>query len=207
MGSKEYFDAISLEWDGMRSKYFSNNVRDKSYSIAKIQKGKIAADIGAGTGYITEGLVKKGLRVIAIDQSEKMLNLLKTKLSNSPLLETRVGKSDSLPIDDNAVDYVFANMYLHHVENPFSAVKEMARILKSNGKMIITDLDAHDFEFLREEQHDLWLGFDREDLSRWYNESGLKNVEIGCIGENCCSPSETCDEKASVSIFYAYGEK
>lgn len=207
MGSKEYFDAISLEWDGMRSEYFSNNVRDKSYSIAKIQKGKIAADIGAGTGYITEGLVKKGLRVIAIDQSEKMLNLLKTKLSNSPLLETRVGKSDSLPIDDNAVDYVFANMYLHHVENPFSAVKEMARILKSNGKMIITDLDAHDFEFLREEQHDLWLGFDREDLSRWYNESGLKNVEIGCIGENCCSPSETCDEKASVSIFYAYGEK
>ena len=151
MGSKEYFDAISLEWDGMRSEYFSNNVRDKSYSIAKIQKGKIAADIGAGTGYITEGLVKKGLRVIAIDQSEKMLNLLKTKLSNSPLLETRVGKSDSLPIDDNAVDYVFANMYLHHVENPFSAVKEMARILKSNGKMIITDLDAHDFEFLREE--------------------------------------------------------
>ncbi|NYT04034.1 MAG: class I SAM-dependent methyltransferase [Candidatus Methanofastidiosa archaeon] len=205
--SEEYFNRVSSDWDRMRSKFFSDNVRKKSYSIAKIEKGKIAADIGAGTGFITEGLLQKGIKVIAIDQSEKMLNQIKIKMSNNNLLVTRVGKSNSLPVEDNTVDYVFANMYLHHVENPLLAIKEMVRILKSHGKMIITDLDSHKYEFLRIEQQDIWLGFNREELVKWYKESGLKNVEVGCIGENCCSPSETCEENASISIFYAYGEK
>ncbi|NYT13772.1 MAG: class I SAM-dependent methyltransferase [Candidatus Methanofastidiosa archaeon] len=205
--SEAYFNRVSSDWDRMRSKFFSDNVREKSYSIAKIEKGKIAADIGAGTGFITEGLLQKGIKVIAIDQSEKMLNQIKIKMSNNNLLVTRVGKSNSLPVEDNTVDYVFANMYLHHVENPLLAIKEMVRILKSHGKMIITDLDSHKYEFLRIEQQDIWLGFNREELVKWYKESGLKNVEVGCIGENCCSPSETCEENASISIFYAYGEK
>ena len=43
------------------------------------QKGKIAADIGAGTGFITEGLIRKGLKVIAVDQSEMILAEMKKK--------------------------------------------------------------------------------------------------------------------------------
>jgi len=44
-----------------------------AYAQADIQKRKTAADIGTGTGFITEGLLQEGLNVIAVDQSENML--------------------------------------------------------------------------------------------------------------------------------------
>lgn len=77
---------------------------------------------------------------------------------------TELARQESLPIADEAVDYVFANMYLHHVESPPEAIKEMARILKPEGRLIIADLDVHAFQFLKDEHHDRWMGFKREDI-------------------------------------------
>jgi len=47
-----------------------------------------------------------------------------------------------------ALIYVMANMFLHHVEKPGQAILEMTRILKPGGKLVIADLDRHDYEFL-----------------------------------------------------------
>ena len=167
MNSKKYFDTVASHWDAMREGFFSENVREKAFEIAHLEKGKLAADIGAGTGYITEGLIEKGLRVIAIDQSESMLDVLKAKLPFLDRVDCRVGEAEDLPIEGNLVDYVFANMYLHHVEDPFTAIKEMVRILKPEGTLIITDMDEHDFPFLKIEHQDRWMGFQREDIEQW----------------------------------------
>lgn len=100
-----------------------------------------------------------------------------------------------------------ANMYLHHVDDPLAAVKEMARILKPGGKLVLTDLDEHNFEFLKSEHHDRWMGFKREDVKQWFMTAGLKNVAIDCAGGNCCTVSGCGCGSASISIFIAYGEK
>ena len=71
MSSREYFDGIAKEWDTMQRNFFTEKVREKAFTLADVKKGKLAADIGAGTGFITEGLVKKGVRVIAVDHSKK----------------------------------------------------------------------------------------------------------------------------------------
>lgn len=52
-------------------------------------------------------------------------------------------------------------MFLHHVGDPYLAIGEVKRILKPGGKLILTDLDRHNHEYLRIEQKDRWLGFDR----------------------------------------------
>ncbi len=60
MVSKQYFDNAASQWDNMRKGFSSENVRDKALTVAGVQKGKIAADIGVGTGFITEGLISEG---------------------------------------------------------------------------------------------------------------------------------------------------
>lgn len=67
---------------------------------------------------------------------------MKNEIISLPFIE-------SLPtlIEDESVDYVFANMFLHHASSPTNTIKEMVRILKKSGKLIITDLDKHDFDF------------------------------------------------------------
>ena len=207
MSSKDYFEKVADRWDRMRESFFSERVREVAVGKAGVQPGKLAADIGAGTGFVTEELLQSGLKVIAVDQSEAMLEAMKKKFGRCKTVEYRIGNFDNLPFLDGTVDYVFANMYLHHVEVPLAAVEEMARILKPGGKLIITDMDEHEHEFLRKEQHDRWLGFKRGDIEKWFTEAGLKNVAVECIEENCCADSEECSEKADVSLFVAYGEK
>ncbi len=207
MNSKKYFDKVSSQWDDMRKSFFSESVRDKAFSVAGIQAGKVAADIGAGTGFMTEGLIRERLEVIAVDQSDAMLDEMRKRFSDAESIEYRVGESERLPIPDGSVDYAFANMYLHHVESPLKGIKEMVRILKPGGKLVITDMDTHTFEFLKKEHHDRWMGFERIEIKQWLEEAGLKNVAVDCAEETCCAQSETKDETAHVNVFVASGEK
>jgi len=207
MGSKEYFDEVAHNWNDMRTTLFSEGVRKAAIKTAFRESNLVAADIGAGSGFITEELILNGLKVIAVDQSSAMIEEMEKRFGNSNNVEFRVGESTSLPIDDNSVDYVFANMYLHHVESPQDAVNEMTRILKPGGILVITDADEHNYEFLRTEQHDRWLGFKRSDIRKWYENAGLANVKVDCAGENCCPKSESSGEKVEISIFVASGKK
>jgi ubiquinone/menaquinone biosynthesis C-methylase UbiE len=206
MSSKDYFDEVANQWDSMRQSFFSEEVRVTALAKAGVKAGQLAADIGAGSGFISEALLGAKLKVIAVDQSEDMLTVMKEKFGESAV-DYRAGGSEALPIEDNSVDYAFANMYLHHVEAPALAIKEMVRILRPDGQLIITDLDSHDFAFLVEEHHDRWLGFERDLVSHWFTEAGLSHVEVGDVGCDCCTTSEcgTCD--ASIGIFIAAGRK
>ncbi len=207
MDSKKYFDDVSGRWDDMRSSFFSENVREVVLARARPEPGATAADLGAGTGFITEGLIRSGLRVIAVDQSQAMLDEMKRKFADPAEIDFRLAIPGGIPIADAEVDYVFANMFLHHVEDPGGMIREMSRIMKPGGRITISDLDEHDHEFLRTEQQDRWLGFDRCDIERWFLEAGLKDVTVESVGEDCCADSACGCERASVSIFVASASK
>lgn len=207
MCSKQYFDQVAGQWDVMRSAFFSELLREKAVSRAAVIPGAIAADIGAGTGFMTEELLGRGLEVIAVDQSPEMLEVLQRKFGAIQGLDCRLGEAEQLPVDDGSVDYVFANMYLHHVESPVGTIREMARILRPGGRMVITDLDAHAFSFLLTEHHDRWPGFNRDEVADWLRAAGLERIAVSCASEECCAQSGCGREAARVSIFLAVGEK
>jgi ubiquinone/menaquinone biosynthesis C-methylase UbiE len=79
MGSKVYFDNVATQWDTMRKGFFSESIREKAFSVVGIESGKVCVDIGAGTGFVTEGIINNGLKVIAVDQSEEMLSQMKAE--------------------------------------------------------------------------------------------------------------------------------
>ena len=98
-------------------------------------------------------------------------------------------------------------MYLHHVDDPPKAIREVYRILKSGGRMILTDLNSHPFEYLKTEHHDLWLGFDHQEIESWLNKAGFKNIDVHSIEEYCCATAVKSENDAKISIFLATGEK
>jgi ubiquinone/menaquinone biosynthesis C-methylase UbiE len=206
-GSKEYFDTVADEWDSMRKGFFPDSVREKAIHAANLTPGMTVADIGAGSGFLTEALLKHKVSVLAVDQSARMLDIMKSKFQGTGDVQYREGTAERLPIDAGTMDHAFANMYLHHVDQPHAAVKEMARILKPGGRLVLTDLDEHKFEFLRTEQHDRWMGFRRGDVVKWFEDAGLRNVSVDCVGDNCCATSACGCDEASVSIFIAVGTK
>ena len=204
---RQYFDEIALNWDNLRKKAFSEGLREEALSVAMVQSGKLAADIGVGTGFIAEGLIGRGLKVVAIDQSAAMLHVMKQKVRDAAAVEYCMGHAEDLPVRDGAVDYVFANMCLHHLAQPSAAIREMARIMRVGGRLTITDLDAHDVAFLQRERHDRWLGFTPEDLTRWFVEARLTNVAVRRASELCSVRSARGNECASIGILIASGDR
>ena len=207
MSSRAYFEHVAEAWDEMRAGFFSEEVREGALDAAGVRAGERALDLGAGTGFVTEALLGRGLEVVAVDESPEMLRQLTSRLGRRQGLQTRLGVAERLPLDDGEVDHVFANMVLHHVETPAVAIAEMARVLHPGGRVTITDLDLHQHRFLLEEHHDRWPGFQRGEVQRWLEDAGLDEASVGCAETTCCATSSDGADRAAVSIFLATARK
>lgn len=103
-------------------------------------KGRIL-DNGCGIGILFEAL--PGHNIMGLDLSQRMLQ--KAKNRSSKLIR---GDSQDLPFKDKSFDLVFARSLLHHLSNPIKATKEMARVLRSNGEIVIVDTNRSILSFL-----------------------------------------------------------
>jgi ubiquinone/menaquinone biosynthesis C-methylase UbiE len=78
--------------------------------------------------------------------------------------EFRRGELDALPIEDATVDAAFANLVWHHLPDLAAAAREVLRILKPGGAVVISDLLPHENEWMREGMGDLRLGLKPEQV-------------------------------------------
>ncbi len=211
--SSEYFQQVAGQWDSLRGGFFGEEVRRAAFAKAYLRSEMVAADVGAGTGVMAAGLAPLVRQVHVIDGSPAMLEVARKNLAAFDNVEYHLADGQSLPFPDSSLDAVFANMYLHHCPDPLAAMREMARVLKPGGRLVITDADAHNHTWMREEMADVWLGFEREQMRAWFQEAGLVNVIVDCTGQSCCAESsnpEVTDEKgrsAKISIFVATGTR
>lgn len=204
--SKLYFEAVADQWDGLRSAYFSDAVREVVIRKAYLHPDMIVADIGAGTGYMAAGLAGKVSEVHVVDGSAAMLAEARKNLAHFDNITFHEADGMQLPFEDGTLDAVFANMYLHHCPQPEAAIREMVRVLRPGGRLLISDMDAHTNAWMRTEMHDIWLGFERSQIRTWFSEAGLVNVLVGDTKQTCKSSSETAgSQETLVNIFFAAG--
>lgn len=105
--------------------------------------GKTIFDGGAGTGFLTMPLAKQAERVIAFDQSEKMLELIEKRAVEQHLENiTRMsGDIKKIELPDNSVDVAIVSMMIHEVDPFQEALKELTRIIKPDGQLIILEFE------------------------------------------------------------------
>jgi ubiquinone/menaquinone biosynthesis C-methylase UbiE/DNA-binding transcriptional ArsR family regulator len=141
------------------------------------------ADLGAGEGLLSELLARRCRKVIAVDNSEKMVEFGARKARKNGLknLEFRLGDVQDPPVEANSVDVVILSQALHHAEQPEETIKAAHRILAPGGQLLILDLAKHRFEKAHELYGDRWLGFAESDLQRWMEGAGFKKVEIDVV--------------------------
>ena len=143
----------------------------------------VVADLGSGEGLLSELLARKCKRVIAVDNSEKIVKFGQAKAKRNGLanLEFRQGDLQHPPIDDVSVDLAILSQALHHAEEPSQAVAGAFRILKPGGQLMILDLVAHKFGRARELFGDRWLGFAESELHQWIESAGFGRIDISVV--------------------------
>src|SRR5476651_280809 len=151
--------------------------------LLRILPSLVVADLGAGEGLLSELLARRAKKVIAVDNSEKIVAFGKAKAKKNGLknLEFRLGNLQNPPIEPNSVDLVILSQALHHAEIPADAIAAAYKILKPRGQILLLDLLKHNFEKARELYGDRWLGFAESDLHRWLEAAGFKKIEISIV--------------------------
>jgi ArsR family transcriptional regulator len=143
----------------------------------------VVADLGAGEGLLSELLARRCKKVIAVDNSEKIVafGAAKAKKNNLKNLEFRLGDLQNPPIEPESVDLVILSQALHHAEDPAKAILGGWKILQPGGQLMILDLARHHFEQAHELYGDRWLGLSESDLHHWLEATGFKRIEINIV--------------------------
>lgn len=141
------------------------------------------ADLGSGEGLLSELLARRCRKVIAVDNSEKIVafGAAKAKKNNLKNLEFRLGDLERPPIESESVDLVILSQALHHAVDPAKALAAAFGILKLGGQIMILDLLKHNFTKAHQLYGDHWLGFPESDLHRWLEAAGFKKIEINVV--------------------------
>lgn len=172
--SLEFFDRHARQWDDLaRTLLPVPAYRERL--VALVPMGTTVLEIGVGTGGLLPDLAVRASTVIGVDHSPAMLDEARRRLAQNGLdgIDLRLGEMTHLPLSDEGVECVVANMVLHHAADPVSVLREVGRVLKPGGTVVLADLARHERETAREQLADQWLGFDEDELGSWLAMAGF----------------------------------
>jgi ArsR family transcriptional regulator len=188
-------DRMLAYFDQLAGKFGRQYVPGRSWkglaeTLLMLLPPMVIADLGAGEGTVAQLLARRAREVIAVDNSEKMVEFGSTLARKHGVhnLHYRKGDLEALPIEDESVDVAFFSQSLHHAQHPEQAVAEAFRILKPGGRVVVLDLVKHNFEEARELYADLWLGFTQVELQRLMRRAGFKNPSTSVVHREAKAP-------------------
>ena len=121
---------------------FSQDPRWRREMVKRLQAGHDdqVLDVATGTGMVATALVRRyGCSVVGLDQSPEMLSGAQAKLDADPRLGERIdlvrGEAESLPYADGEFDHLTFTYLLRYVEDPGATLSELARVVKSGGRV------------------------------------------------------------------------
>jgi ubiquinone/menaquinone biosynthesis C-methylase UbiE len=186
--AREYFDELAGKFG--RSYVPGRSWKALSHALISLVPRLTIVDLGAGEGTLSQLLARNARKVIAVDNSPKMVEF-GSKLAKEhgfKNLEYRLGDLEDPPIEKESVDLVILSQALHHAIKPERAIDSAHRILKKNGRIVVLDLLSHNFEKARELYADRWLGFSEVQLHELLEEGGFRDVDISVVSREKQNP-------------------
>ena len=150
----------------------------------------VIADMGAGEGMLAQLMARTAKKVIAVDNSEKMVEFGSALAREHGFrnLEYRVGDVEEPPIEPGSVDLAIFSQVLHHVPSPPRALAAAHRILKPGGRVVILDLASHSYEQARELYAHIWLGFAEVEFFQMLKKAGFSKIHSSIVAREVEAP-------------------
>jgi len=199
--AQSYFTQHAAEWDRIRRLHVSDEAVEAAVVAALADRPfRSLLDLGTGTGRMLELFGPQLERGVGIDLSLDMLALARARLDRAGLKQCSVRQGDiyDLKLPPNSFDVVIVHQVLHYLDDGARALREAARVLRPQGRLLVVDFAPHDLEFLRDEHAHLRLGFPAEVVSQWLEQAGLEMVSYRTL-----PPEQGSEGQIAVSLWLA----
>jgi arsenite methyltransferase len=158
-------------------------------NFADIKEGEVVVDIGSGGGidvFLSANKVKDSGKVLGIDMTDEMLEKARNNAKQSGFTNVEFKKGDierGIPIEDSAADVVISNCVINLTLDKVAAFKEIYRILRTNGRMVISDLITSKEVGVGSADSEEWCScidgaLTKENYIASIRKAGFKNTEI-----------------------------
>ena len=147
-------------------------------------------DVGAGKGHLSLAITKSGKKCTAVDNSSEeiyyaRLNAIYYALDD--LINFQEQDARQLKFESDSFDAVLSAAFFHHVIHPELVLNEMLRVCKSQGRILISDLNENGQQILntakkKEGKEHVMVGWSLKTIKRWFEN---KNFEVTLFNENC----------------------
>lgn len=201
------FDEYAKNWDTDKRINRAKAVAKEIVNSIDIDKSYSAMEFGCGTGLVSFNLYDRFKKIMLIDSSKGMIDILnskidKYKIDNMVTKNLDICNGDSL---DEKFDVIYSSMVLHHIDDTKAMIEKFHQMLKDKGCLCIIDLNEEDGSFHKNSPgfhgHN---GFNQEELKKILVSAGFSQVECNTffydekiIGE----------EKVNYSLFLMKAEK
>lgn len=178
--SQEFFETSSDRWDGLREELFGSRFSLQAL-VGLLPRHWRVADLGCGTGSVTEAIAPWVEGVFAVDTSTAMLEVAAQRLQHFDNVELRHGHLENLPLDDSSVDAVTMMLVLHHLEQPELAIAEASRCLRPDGRIVIVDIVPHERIEYQQEMGHVWMGFPPDVIEELLKQAGFDGARFSVL--------------------------
>jgi SAM-dependent methyltransferase len=134
-GVGEIFSSKVTDYAASRPDY-PEALFDTLRAEADLSPGAVIADIGAGTGLLTQGLLQRGWRVIAVEPNGEMRAAADRRLGAQPNYRSVDGTAESMPIESSSIDLITAAQAFHWFEIEHART-ECLRVLRPHGQVAL----------------------------------------------------------------------
>ena len=161
-------------------------VLDRVVELARPWPGAVALDVATGTGHTAFALAPHVRQVIATDITPEMLIEGRRMRDEGGItnVEFRLADTHDLPFEDETFDIVTCRRAAHHFTDIMLAMREMRRVLKPGGRLVVDDRSVPGDDFVDETMNRLdWLHDESHVREYRPGEWGRMLVEIGFVVE------------------------
>lgn len=179
---KKDFDKTAASWDANAGRVkLSGDIAESIKSTLNLNRKMDVMDFGCGTGLVTLRLAPLVRSITAVDSSQGMLDVLKTKIAEQqiPNVRTQFVDLDQGQTLEGQYDLVYSSMTFHHVKEVKELLAQFLAVLRKPGMLCVADLDLDEGKFHADNEGVFHFGFDRAALRDAMLEVGFVDVQDG----------------------------
>ncbi|MFB6127231.1 MAG: methyltransferase domain-containing protein [Halolamina sp.] len=172
-----FYKYLSKVYDRVNPFIWNEEMRGEALEMLALDDDDAVLDVGCGTGFGTEGLLRYTDEVYGLDQSIHQMEKAFEKFGKRDRVRFHRGDAERLPFADDAFDHLWSSGSIEYWPNPVDALEEFRRVVEPGGRVLVVGPDAPQSTVMEKLADAIMLFYSEAEADRMFEAAGYEEFE------------------------------